>query len=106
MGKALSPLTFTSSRIFGRHLAVYQFDVTVSCPSNLIALTNPIILKKTVCITFFTLHVVFSPLSGWDHCQRPISCFLDMLERQKRYGRSIIRYDFKNDVVSNHHLGI
>ncbi|GFT82212.1 transposon Tf2-6 polyprotein [Trichonephila clavipes] len=82
-GEVTCLLTLTSWGISGRHLIVYQLVVTVFCPSNLMALTNSVLLKKRRTLLFLSL-VVFSPLLAWDHPQRPILCFLDMLGRQKR----------------------
>ncbi|GFU46658.1 hypothetical protein TNCV_1546661 [Trichonephila clavipes] len=56
---SINPLTFTSLRISGRYLVLYQFDVSVFYPSNLMALTNPVLLKKTAYITFFIARCLF-----------------------------------------------
>ena len=47
------PLTFTSWIISEKHLVEYQITVTAFYPSDLMALTNPVLLNQRECITFF-----------------------------------------------------
>ena len=65
---------------------VYQFAVTVFCPSNLMALTNPVLRKKTA-TSLFSLIVVISQLSAWGHLQRPI-----LLDHTRYYRKFIKAY--------------
>ncbi|GFV25143.1 hypothetical protein TNCV_592091 [Trichonephila clavipes] len=47
-----------------RRYTVYQFAVIVFCSSNLMALTNPILLKKTAYIAFFIARCLFTIIGG------------------------------------------
>ena len=79
---------------------VYHFSVTVVCPSNLMVLINPALLKKTAYFTFFHCSLPFPHFRRGIILRDPYFAFLTCWNVKKRCVRFINRYNFRIDTVA------